>query len=102
VPLADCPKPGCGGKIIARRRKGGRGKEFYGCTNYPQCDFVSYYKPANANCPQCGHFLVEKQDKQHGSYKACINPECGYLHAPESALAPAAAGHGPDAEDQSA
>jgi len=97
VPLADCPKPGCGGKIIARRRKGGRGKEFYGCTNYPQCDFVTYYKPANASCPQCGHFLVEKQDKQRGSYKACINPQCDYLHTPDGAST-----EHQDAEDQSA
>jgi DNA topoisomerase-1 len=95
VPLADCPKPGCGGKIIARRRKGGRGKEFYGCTNYPQCDFVTYYKPANANCPQCGNLLVEKQDKQRGAYRACINPECGYLQLQERE-------HPPDSEDQSA
>jgi DNA topoisomerase-1 len=96
VPLADCPKPGCGGKIIARRRKGGRGKEFYGCTNYPQCDFVTYYKPANASCPQCGGFLVEKQDKQHGPYKACLNPGCGYLQAAAERDRPQ------DAEDQSA
>ncbi len=97
VPLADCPKPGCGGKIIARRRKGGRGKEFYGCTNYPQCDFVTYYKPANSSCPQCGHFLVEKQDKQRGSYKACINPQCDYLHTPDGAPI-----EHQEAEDQSA
>jgi DNA topoisomerase-1 len=105
VPLADCPKPGCGGKIIARRRKGGRGKEFYGCTNYPECDFVTYYKPSSSKCPQCGHFLVEKQDKQRGSYKACINPQCNYLHTPEGASGPegaAEAGRPAEAEDQSA
>jgi DNA topoisomerase-1 len=101
VPLADCPKPGCGGKIIARRRKGGRGKEFYGCTNYPQCDFVTYYKPAGVSCPRCGQFLVEKQDKLRGSYRACINPECGYLHGAETDGPEAAAPH-QDAEDQSA
>jgi len=101
VPLADCPKPGCGGKIIARRRKGGRGKEFYGCTNYPECDFVTYYKPTNAKCPQCGYLLVEKQDKQRGTYKACINPQCDYLHTPDGASDPER-DHPPDAEDQSA
>ena len=46
------PAPGCGGKIIARRKQGGRGKEFYGCTNYPNCDFVTHYKPTNSKCPQ--------------------------------------------------
>ncbi|NOY10049.1 MAG: type I DNA topoisomerase [Spirochaetes bacterium] len=83
--LADCPIPGCTGKIVERRsRKGkGRGKLFYGCTNYPQCDFVTYYKPTNQECPKCGRFLVEKYDKQRGTYKSCINPDCDYLHTLE-------------------
>jgi DNA topoisomerase-1 len=84
VPLADCPRPGCGGKIVARRRQGGRGKEFYGCTNYPACDFLTYDRPTAQTCPRCGHFLVEKEDKQRGAYKACINPECSYLHTQEA------------------
>jgi len=83
VPLADCPREGCGGKIVARRRQGGRGKEFYGCTNYPACDFVTYFKPLEQRCPRCGQFLVEKEDKQRGAYKSCINPDCDYLHTQE-------------------
>ncbi len=79
IPLAKCPRPGCGGEIVARRTKG-RGKEFYGCTKYPECDFISHFKPINATCPKCGHFLVEKFDKKNGSFKSCINPECDYLH----------------------
>jgi DNA topoisomerase-1 len=78
IPLARCPK--CGGDIVARKTKG-RGKEFYGCTNYPQCDFISHFKPINQNCPKCGQFMVEKYDKKNGSHKACINPECDYLHS---------------------
>jgi DNA topoisomerase-1 len=73
VPLAKCPK--CGGDVVARKTKG-RGKEFYGCTNYPACDFLTHFKPLDQNCPQCGHFLVERYDKQHGSQKFCINPAC--------------------------
>ncbi len=84
LPLADCPKPGCDGKVIARRKQGVRGKEFYGCTNYPECDFVTYFKPASVNCPKCGRFLVEKYDRKMGSYKACVNPECDYLHTEEN------------------
>jgi DNA topoisomerase-1 len=80
VPLATCPK--CGGDIVARKNRG-RGKEFYGCTNYPQCDFISHYKPMNQNCPKCGQFLVEKYDKKSGPHKACINPNCDYLHSDE-------------------
>ncbi len=79
VPLAKCPKPDCGGEIIARKTKG-RGKEFYGCTNYPECDFISHFKPINADCPKCNHFMVEKHDKKRGTYKSCINPDCDYLH----------------------
>ena len=80
IPLAKCPK--CTGEIVARKTKG-RGKEFYGCTNYPECDFLSHFKPLNQDCPKCGFFLVEKHDKKNGSYKNCINPECDYLHAAE-------------------
>ncbi|MFA6506824.1 MAG: type I DNA topoisomerase [Treponemataceae bacterium] len=82
IPLAKCPMPGCTGEIVTRRTKG-RGKEFYGCTRYPECDFISHYKPLPMNCPKCGRFLVEKYDKKNGSHKACINPDCDYLHSPE-------------------
>ena len=82
VPLAKCPRKGCDGDIVARKSKG-RGKEFYGCTNYPKCDFISHFKPINAVCPNCGQFMVEKYDKKHGSFKSCINPECNYLHTVE-------------------
>jgi DNA topoisomerase-1 len=85
IPLAKCPRPGCNGEIVARRTKG-RGKEFFGCTNYPECDFISHFKPINASCPKCGQFLVEKYDKKNGSFKSCINPECDYLHTQEDAV----------------
>jgi DNA topoisomerase-1 len=78
IPLAKCPK--CGGDVVARKTRG-RGKEFYGCANYPDCDFISHHKPINQSCPKCGHFMVEKYDKKNGSHKACINPDCDYLHS---------------------
>ncbi len=83
IPLAKCPKAGCDGEIVARKTRG-RGKEFYGCTNYPKCDFISHFKPlSDQYCPKCGWFLVEKYDKKNGNYKSCINPECDYLHTAE-------------------
>jgi DNA topoisomerase-1 len=91
VPLAKCPRKGCDGHIVARKTKG-RGKEFYGCTNYPECDFISHFKPIDVYCPKCGWFLVEKYDKKNGSYKSCINPECDYLHSVDEAVAAEAAG----------
>jgi len=78
IPLAKCPK--CSGDVVARKTKG-RGKEFYGCTNYPDCDFISHFKPIKQDCPKCGFFMVEKYDKKNGAHKVCINPECDYLHA---------------------
>ena len=73
IPLAVCPK--CGGNIVERKTKA-RGKKFYGCSNYPDCDFLTHFKPSGQNCPKCGWFLVEKYDKRRGAYKSCVNPEC--------------------------
>ncbi len=84
IPLAKCPVAGCDGEIVARKTKG-RGKDFYGCTNYPKCGFISYFKPIEHYCPKCGWFLVEKFDKKNGSYKSCINPDCAYLHTADDA-----------------
>ena len=78
IPLAKCPVCGTG-EIVERKTKG-RGKAFYGCTNYPTCTFISHFKPIDQYCPKCGWFLVEKFDKKNGSYKSCINPDCDYLH----------------------
>ncbi len=80
IPLAKCPVAGCNGEIVSRKQRG-RGKEFFGCTNYPACNFISHFKPIDASCPKCGWFLVEKYDKKNGSYKSCINPDCDYLHS---------------------
>jgi DNA topoisomerase-1 len=80
IPLGKCPRPGCGGEIVARRKTNGRGREFYGCSHYPECDFITHFKPTSSICPKCGWFLVEKYDKKRSSYKACINKDCDYLH----------------------
>jgi DNA topoisomerase-1 len=76
-----CPKS-CGGYISERRSK--RGKTFYGCSSYPNCDFVSWDKPRNEACPSCGSaWLLEKFSKKHGTYVACPNKECGWKKLPE-------------------
>jgi DNA topoisomerase-1 len=74
IPLGiKCPKPGCGGDIIQRRSK--KGKIFYGCSRYPNCDFVSWDKPVNRACSNCGHsYLLEKYNKAQGNFLTC--PEC--------------------------
>ena len=53
---ADCPK--CGGTIVERRSK--KGRVFYGCANYPNCDFISWDAVDPERCPVCGsHVVVE-------------------------------------------
>ncbi len=72
-----CPKPGCGGELIERRSK--RGKVFYGCLKYPDCDFVVWNKPVAEPCPQCGApFLLEKSTKREGLVRYCNEESCNY------------------------
>ncbi|MCL2295229.1 MAG: type I DNA topoisomerase [Spirochaetes bacterium] len=76
IPLADCPKSGCNGKIVAKKKQGGKGKEFYGCSNYPECDFISHVKPSSKKCSECGYFMVEKYSKERSTYYSCSNQDC--------------------------
>ena len=56
-----CPK--CKeGHVVERRSK--KGRVFYGCDRYPECDFVSWDKPSTKPCPSCGSLMVEKKSKQ--------------------------------------
>lgn len=85
IPLAKCPV--CKTGDIVERKNKGRGKSFFGCTNYPTCTFISHFKPIDQNCPKCGWFMVEKYDKKNGAYKSCINPDCDYLHTADEVSA---------------
>ena len=65
-----CPKDG--GEIAERRSKK-RGKAFYGCENYPDCDFVVWDKPVAETCPECGYVGAEaKSSKARGHYRKCL------------------------------
>lgn len=67
-----CPK--CGdGDIILRKSK--RGRVFYGCSNFPDCDFVEWNKPTGQVCPECGSYMVEKVTKKE-SKSICSNKDC--------------------------
>ena len=75
-----CPKDG--GDIVERKSR--RGKVFYGCANYPKCDFTLWNKPVQEPCPQCGwKFLTEKITKRHGRQLICANEACGYSRSAE-------------------
>jgi DNA topoisomerase-1 len=54
---ASCPR--CGGDIVERRSRGKR-RPFYGCSNYPNCDFISNRRPVAEPCPECGSLMVEE------------------------------------------
>ena len=69
---APCPK--CGGKLLAKKSK--KGKKFFGCANYPQCDFVSWNEPLKEKCPDCGAYMVLKYSKTKGSYAQCSDSNC--------------------------
>ena len=72
-----CPKDDCKGKIAARRSK--KGRMFYGCTAYPNCDFVSWDKPVPEPCPKCNNaYTVEKWKKDEGTSIICTESECDY------------------------
>ncbi len=67
-----CPK--CGGNILAKRSK--KGKKFFGCSNYPNCDFVSWFEPSSKKCSSCGGLMVKKYSKTKGTIYECINENC--------------------------
>jgi len=70
----DAPCPKCGGKVLLKRSK--KGNKFYGCSNYPECDFVSWHEPAKEKCDKCGSFMVYRFSKAKGKYLECTNGEC--------------------------
>ena len=72
--LKDVSCPKCGGDVIVRKTK--RGRSFYGCSNYPNCNFISWYEPTNSKCPQCGEILFKKKGKQSKLF--CNTDGCGY------------------------
>ena len=71
---ANCPL--CGGKILVKRSK--KGNRFYGCSNYPECNFVSWYEPTNEKCPECSSYMVKRYSKSKGEYLQCSDKECKY------------------------
>lgn len=67
-----CPK--CkDGDVVERKSK--KNRLFYGCSNYPECDFISWDKPIGRDCPKCNHYLMEHK-KGRSSQVICSN--CDY------------------------
>ncbi|WP_291573356.1 type I DNA topoisomerase [Clostridium sp. UBA4548] len=71
---APCPK--CQGTVLEKRSK--KGKTFFGCSNYPNCDFVSWHEPSTEKCPECGEIMLKRYSKAKGDYLECSNKSCKY------------------------
>lgn len=65
-----CPK--CGKEVVIKKTK--KGRKYFGCENNPECDFMSWQKPLDTKCPECGEYLLEK-----GNKAVCSNENCGYI-----------------------
>lgn len=77
-----CPK--CGkGKITERKTK--RGRVFYGCNQYPGCDFASWERPYKEPCPLCGCMTVAKGAKGEPQVVTCLNEKCKHSYIVEPA-----------------
>ena len=76
--------PNDGGDVVERKSR--RGRVFYGCANYPDCDFTLWNKPLQETCPKCkAPFLVEKITKRHGRQVLCHREDCDYIRSEELA-----------------
>ncbi len=80
----DVTCPQCGkGKIVERRSR--RGKLFYGCGAYPDCDFVLWRRPVAKACPNCDReYLVERITKRFGHQLLCDSENCDYEELAET------------------
>lgn len=65
-----CPK--CNNELVIRKTK--KGRRYYGCISYPDCDFMSWQKPSAERCPDCGGAMVEK-----GNKLVCMDEQCGFV-----------------------
>jgi DNA topoisomerase-1 len=77
----SCPK--CGGEVVERRSR--RGRIFYGCSNYPACDFTSWDRPTERRCGRCGYPMALRRSRRGEAYYRCVNTSC---RATEAQAAP--------------
>ncbi|MEW5945009.1 MAG: type I DNA topoisomerase [bacterium] len=77
-----CPNKGCDGMITKKLTK--KRRAIYGCTRYPNCDFISWYPPVEETCPKCGTFLIRKKTKTRLVFQ-CASPECGSVAREQTA-----------------
>lgn len=73
----QCPRPDCSGSILEKKSK--RGKTFFGCSRFPDCDFASWNRPVMKACPDCGSpYLEQKETKKEGKFLNCPVKGCSH------------------------
>lgn len=77
-----CPE--CGDGDLIQRKSKKKGRIFYGCSNYPDCNFMVWNKPVTKKCPECGGLMVEKKSRKKGTYYKCIDKNCAKELVPEA------------------
>ena len=78
--VGKCPK--CGGNVVKKTSRAG--KVFYGCDNYPKCDFTCWDLPAHKLCPDCGGAMRVSGRGEKRTY-VCMNRACGHREAAPAA-----------------
>ena len=68
----SCPK--CGGKIVERKSR--RGRSFFGCDNYPACDYTTWDEPQKETCKTCGAFMQKHRYRTGCAILYCSNEAC--------------------------
>lgn len=66
--------PLCGNKVVLKKSK--KGRNFFGCDGYPDCNFMTWNTPVEDKCPKCGNTLFKKGGKS--GKLLCEKPDCGY------------------------
>ena len=72
----DVPCPKCGKRLLVKTSR--KNRRFYGCEGYPECDFVSWDRPAAEKCPKCGQYMIEKQNNKGEMIHLCTNENCRF------------------------
>jgi DNA topoisomerase-1 len=75
LPYGKCPREGCDGYVVERKTK--RRRNFFGCSRYPDCDFMTWDKPVPEPCPKCGSIMVEKNVEGEKQLH-CLRERCGH------------------------
>ncbi|MBR6185514.1 MAG: type I DNA topoisomerase [Clostridia bacterium] len=69
---ASCPL--CGGRLLEKNSR--KNRKFYGCENYPECNFVSWEMPVNERCEKCGSYMTLKRSRKGEVWHLCSNEKC--------------------------